>query len=97
VLAAGYGIFSGERVQWAKLRFSAQRARWVASEEWHPQQRSGFDPQGRYVLEVPYSQEPELLMDILKFGGEVEVLAPEELRARVAQSLEDAAAIYRDG
>lgn len=97
VLAAGYGIFSGERVKWAKLRFSAQRARWVASEEWHPQQRSSFDPQGRYLLEVPYSQEPELLMDILKFGGEVEVLAPPELRARVARSLQDAAAIYRGG
>jgi len=95
VLAAGYGIFSGEQVKWAKLRFSAQRARWVASEEWHPQQRSSFDAQGRYLLEVPYSQEPELLMDILKFGGEVEVLAPPDLRARVARSLQDAAAIYR--
>lgn len=97
VLAAGYGIFSGEQVKWAKLRFSAQRARWVASEEWHPQQRSSFDPEGRYLLELPYSQEPELVMDILKFGGEVEVLAPAELRARVARSLKDAAALYRDG
>jgi predicted DNA-binding transcriptional regulator YafY len=97
VLAAGYGIFSGERVQWAKLRFSAQRARWVASEEWHPQQRSGFDPQGRYVLEVPYSQEPELLMDILKFGPDVEVLEPETLRGKVAEALTAAARLYRNG
>src|SRR5262249_41664124 len=36
VLAAGYGIFSGREVQWAVLRFSPQRARWVATEEWHP-------------------------------------------------------------
>ncbi len=95
VLAAGYGIFSGERVRWARLRFSSQRARWVANEEWHPQQRSSFDPHGRYLLDLPYSQAPELLMDILKFGGEVEVLAPPELRAEVARSLRAAAAIYR--
>ena len=32
VLASGYGIFSGKKVQWAKLRFSAERARYVALE-----------------------------------------------------------------
>jgi predicted DNA-binding transcriptional regulator YafY len=95
VLAAGYGIFSGEEVRWAKLRFSAERARWVANEEWHPRQRSSIDSQGRYVLEVPYSQEPELLMDILKFGPDVEVLEPPELRQRVAASLAEAAGRYR--
>ncbi|HWQ37942.1 MAG TPA: WYL domain-containing protein [Burkholderiales bacterium] len=97
VLGAGYGIFSGEQVKWARLRFSAQRARWVANEEWHPCQRSSFDEQGRYLLEVPYSQAPELLMDVLRFGPDVEVLEPPELRAGVARMLEEAAARYRSG
>jgi predicted DNA-binding transcriptional regulator YafY len=97
VLGAGYGIFSGEQVKWARLRFSAQRARWVANEEWHPRQRSSFDEQGRYLLEVPYSQAPELLMDVLRFGPDVEVLEPPELRAGVARMLEEAAARYRSG
>ncbi|NIO39928.1 MAG: WYL domain-containing protein [Burkholderiales bacterium] len=96
LLGAGYGIFSGEKVQWAKLRFSAQRARWVAAEEWHPQQRSGFDEAGRYILELPYSQDPELMMDILKHGAEVEVLAPVELRRRVAEKLTAAAHQYHE-
>ena len=95
VLGAGYGIFSGEQVKWARLRFSARRARWVANEEWHPQQRASFDEQGRYLLELPYSEAPELLMDILKYGADVEVLAPPELRALAADSLRAAAAIYR--
>ncbi len=95
LLGAGYGIFSGEKVQWAKLRFSAQRARWVAAEEWHPQQRFSFDAEGRYILEVPYSQDPELMMDILKHGPEVEVLSPPELRERVAHQLSAAAHQYR--
>jgi predicted DNA-binding transcriptional regulator YafY len=96
LLGAGYGIFSGDKVQWAKLRFTAERARWVANEQWHPQQRSSFDDAGRYVLEVPYSQDPELLMDILKYGPDVEVLEPPALRERVAQQLESAAARYRE-
>lgn len=94
VLGAGYGIFSGERVKWARLRFTARRGRWVSSEEWHPQQRSHFDEQGRYLLEVPYSEAPELLMDILKFGADVEVIAPPELRERVIAALKEAASVY---
>jgi predicted DNA-binding transcriptional regulator YafY len=36
-----------------------------------------------YVLEVPYSSEAELLMDILKFGADVEVTSPSTLRESV--------------
>ncbi len=94
LLGAGYGIFSGDKVQWARLRFTEQRARWVAAEEWHPQQRASFDEAGRYVLEVPYSQDPELMMDILKHGPDVEVLEPPELRECVAAQLAAASERY---
>ena len=94
LLGAGYGIFSGEKVKWARLRFTEQRARWVAAEEWHPQQRASFDEAGCYVLEVPYSQDPELMMDILKHGPDVEVLEPPELRKRVAAQLAAASERY---
>lgn len=93
-LGQSYGIFSGEEVAWAKLRFSPVAARWVAAEAWHPRQRSTIEPDGRYVLEVPYSDDRELLRDILKFGADVEVLAPESLRARVKAALARAAAHY---
>jgi len=94
VLAAGYGIFSGRDVQWAELRFSPQRARWVAAEQWHPQQRSRTEADGSYVLELPYSDSRELIMDILKHGAQVEVIAPHDLRDQVAAALCSAAAIY---
>ena len=83
VLSSGYGIFSGKKVQWAKLRFAPARARYVSLEEWHPKQRAHWDPGGEYVLEVPYASEAELAMDIMKFGGDVEVLAPDSLRAEI--------------
>lgn len=89
ILSSAYGIFSGKPRATAKLRFSARRARWVATETWHPQQKSSFDEQGRYLLEIPYSDDRELAMDILKYGPDVEVLAPEGLRTKVAQELKD--------
>ncbi len=97
VLGAGYGIFSGKKVQWAKLKFTAQRARWVAYEQWHPRQKSKFQTDGSYLLEIPYSDDRELIMDILKHGPEVEVLAPQKLRARVVAQLEQAAGLYPAG
>ncbi|MFZ1547523.1 MAG: WYL domain-containing protein [Candidatus Nitrotoga sp.] len=91
----GYGIFSGTKVAWAKLRFTPQRARWVSTEQWHSEQKSGFDKEGYYCLEVPYSDDRELLMDILKHGTEVEVIAPVALRGSVRKLLESALAQYK--
>ncbi len=93
-LGAGYGIFSGRKVQWVKLRFSPERARWVACEQWHPRQKGRFDADGSYLLEIPYADDRELVMDVLKHGPEVQVLAPEKLRQRVAAQLRQAAASY---
>jgi len=94
-LGGGFGIFAGGDVTWAKLRFSPVAARWVAAESWHPKQRGRHEADGSYVLEVPYSDDRELLRDILKHGPDVEVLAPETLRTRVRNALEDAARRYQ--
>jgi predicted DNA-binding transcriptional regulator YafY len=85
-LGSGYGIFSGTEVAWASLRFTPERARWVAAEQWHPNQRSRTEPDGSYVLELPYSDSRELVMDILRQGAEVEVLAPASLRDEVKRT-----------
>ncbi len=82
-----YGIFNGEAKNTARLKFSPFRAQWVAKEIWHPQQRGRFEPDGAYILEVPYGNDTELIMDILKQGPEVEVLEPEVLRERVAAAI----------
>ena len=95
VLGSGYGIFSGEHVTWASLRFTPERARWVAAEQWHPLQRTRFDATGSFVLELPYSDPRELLMDILRHGADVEVLAPQELRCQVIEALEAMSRLYK--
>jgi len=95
VLGSGYGIFSGRSVCWGRLRFTPERARWVATEEWHPRQRGRFEPDGSYVLEIPYSDDRELVMDILRHGPEVEVLGPAPLRRAVRERLAATLERYR--
>ena len=90
----GYGIFSGSDVQWAKLRFTEERARWVSRELWHPLQRLTAQENGRLVMELPFTDLRELSMDILRQGRHVEVLGPPELRAQVAQELRETLGQY---
>ncbi len=94
--AAGYGIFAGAPQNTAILRFTPQRARWVGNEQWHPEQQGRFLDDGGYELQIPYSDPRELVMDILKYGPDVEVLGPDELRRHVAARLRAAAARYSD-
>jgi predicted DNA-binding transcriptional regulator YafY len=95
-LGSAYGVFAGQSTEMARLRFSPTRSRWVADEHWHPEQRGAIDSDGRYVLEIPYADERELVMDILKHGSDIEVLAPETLRQRVASTLRAALARYNN-
>lgn len=92
--ATGYGIFAGKAIHTAILRFTSERARWVADEQWHPQQQGKFLPDGRYELRIPYASETELVMDILKHGAAVEVIAPEALRQTILLNLRQAQEHY---
>jgi proteasome accessory factor C len=74
----------------AVLRFSRERARRVADERWHPQQGGQFLADGRYELRIPYRNHRELVMDILRHGPEIKVVAPDPLRAAVVGQLKDA-------
>jgi len=94
VLGSGYGIFAGDRVSWAVLRFTPERARWVASERWHPRQESRLLDDGSYELRVPYADDRELIMDILKYGSDCQVVEPAALQARVAEELRRALGNY---
>jgi predicted DNA-binding transcriptional regulator YafY len=93
-LGSAYGIFAGQPTAIAVLRFTAKRARWAAYETWHPQQQSRWLDDGRYELHLPYSDPRELIMDILKYGPDVEVAAPDDLRKAVKNLLGEAGRQY---
>ncbi len=95
VLGSGYGVFSGDQIAWAVLRFTQERARWVASERWHRNQKGEFLEDGSYELRVPYADDRELIMDIMKYGSDCVVIEPDALRQRVANEISASLKHYR--
>jgi predicted DNA-binding transcriptional regulator YafY len=91
---AGYGIYAGGTPNWAVLRFGAQAAQWASREEWHPQQQGQWLEDGSYEMRLPYVDETELVMDLLRQGNEVKVLEPPGLVQAVRARLAAAAAQY---
>lgn len=87
-LSEGYGIFSGKAVQWAKLRIGAIPARWVSKRIWHSKQKISFNNEGQLLLEIPFSDDRELMQDILAWLPDVEILEPESLRSKLKKILE---------
>lgn len=94
LLTSAYGIFAGEPAQTAVLRFTAEAARWVADEQWHPEQQSRILNDGSMELRIPYADPRELMQDILRFGPGVEVMEPPSLRDSVAECLRRALEQY---
>ncbi|GLT22074.1 DNA-binding transcriptional regulator [Zoogloea oryzae] len=84
---SGYGIFAGTATKQAQLKFTPERAQWVSKETWHHNQRSEHTEDGSYLLEIPYSNDQELIMDLLRHCPEVEVISPPELRKKLRAML----------
>jgi len=92
--SGSYGIFAGEAQHIAELEFTQNIAPWVSREQWHPEQSAEWSQSGHYRLKVPYHNPTELILDILRYGADVQVLGPESLRAAVKQRLADALKQY---
>lgn len=83
----GYGIFSGRAKHTARLRFMPEIAREIARQQWHPEQQGEW--QGKsYLLTLPYSDDRELIQDILRHSPHVYVEAPYKLRKKVQNKLQ---------
>lgn len=96
-LTASYGIFSGAPRAWATIRFSERTARWVADEHWHPQQQGRRLADGSYELRLPYSTSRELLMDVMRYGPDAQIIEPVALREEMKIMLQLALAQYTSG
>ncbi len=95
----GYGIYAGgpagKERRWATLRFDRTASLWAGRELWHPEQEGRWLDDGRYELRLPYMDETELVMDILRQGEQVEVVQPAALKRAVRLRLQAALALYR--
>ncbi|MDQ6959238.1 MAG: transcriptional regulator, partial [Mariprofundaceae bacterium] len=75
-LTTSFGIFSGKPKATAVLHFSEKAARWVQDEEWFPDVSGNWLDDGRYELRIPYNNPTELVMEICRYGADVEVIEP---------------------
>jgi len=94
LMRSSYGIFNGQPKNWAKIQFTEERARWVKTQEWHPDQRSILNKDGTYLLEFPYSDDRELVGDILRFGADVRVIEPKTLIDALKKQVSELSEIY---
>lgn len=91
----GYGVFAGHAKHQAKLRCLPAIAHDIAQQQWHSQQRGEWQGQD-YLLEIPYSDHRELILDILKYTPNIYVEAPLELRQQVEQRLKAGLERYKE-
>ena len=90
----GYGIYAGGTRRWATLRFSPQAAPWIAQEQWHDEQQGRRLADGSWELKLPYVDQTELVMDVLRQGEQVQVVEPAALRDAVRKRLTLALSAY---
>ncbi|MCL6518206.1 MAG: WYL domain-containing protein [Armatimonadetes bacterium] len=68
------------------LRFSPKITRWISGCRFHPHQKITKEPDGSILFEVTVAGVDEIKHWVLSFGDNVEVLAPQSLRASIAQT-----------
>ena len=89
-----FGIFRGKTTTKVCLRFAADIAPWIAEQIWHPAQKTHTEKDGRLCLTIPVADFREIKREILKYGGQVEVLSPAKLREEVIKEIKNMKDIY---
>ncbi|MHB1295324.1 MAG: helix-turn-helix transcriptional regulator [Anaerolineae bacterium] len=89
-----WGIMYGDEVEEVVLRFAPSASRRIKENLWHPSQCLEDLPDGGCVLRLTLSHPEEMVYWIRGWGPQVEVLAPEGIRERVAREAGDVVQLY---
>lgn len=83
-----YGMYRGEEIEWARIRFTGVAAKLVSKEIWHPEQVDKWLSDELYEIMVPYAKgSPEIVADILRYGPMAKVMEPVSLQEDVVKAL----------
>ncbi len=94
LLRHAWGIWYGEELIEVRLRFRSPASRRVRETVWHPLQEIVELPNDALEWRVHVAGTLELIPWIRGWGPDVEVLAPVDLRERIAEELRRAAMLY---
>lgn len=93
-LRDAFGIVAEESMK-VKIRFSSVVADSVRERIWHPSQKFEDTDEGGVELSFTAGGALEILSWVLSYGEHAEVIAPTELRQRVAATVAELAGLYR--
>jgi proteasome accessory factor B len=93
-LATAWGIMYGNELTEVVLRFTPAATPLIRERQWHPSQTLESTPEGGCVLRVKVTEPLEMQPWIRSWGAQVEVLAPQPLRERIAAELQQATQLY---
>jgi len=81
-----FGIFKGTVRFTATIALTGRAAETVREQHWHPDQQIEATTTG-ILLRLPVADDRELIMKVLQFGDEAEVIAPETLRNTIKEKI----------
>ena len=84
-----FGITRGEKPLRVRLLFESKLAVYLMEREWHPSQSFRQRPDGRVEMRMETSGRKELIRWVLSWMPDVQVLAPKNLKDRIAEKLRD--------
>ena len=93
LLSDSWGITRDNPID-LKIRFSASQARYIRERQWTANQRILLESDGSVTLVMTTSGRRDILSWILSFGGEAEVLEPEDLAAEVRREARRMVSLY---
>lgn len=89
-----FGIMSGSESIEVCLRFSPEIADWISEQVWHSDQEIYPNEDKSICLKFPVADLREIRREILKYGANVEVLSPLQLRDEIKSEIKKMRRIY---
>lgn len=89
-----FGLISSDARIEVCLKFSADIVPWVSEQIWHSEQKQDLRPDGSLCLTFTVANLWEVKREILKYGSQVEVLYPDELRKEIRDEIGKMTTIY---
>lgn len=89
-----FGIFQGEPRYQAEILFCSTAAELVGNQRWHKDQQVTRVEEG-LLMQLPVSDDREIVMKILQYGSMARVVSPPELKNRVEEEIAAMAEAYR--
>ena len=96
-LGDSFGVFNdGGKPQEIRIRFDSFAARLVRERQWHASQKIKELDDGDIELTLKLGNLPEIHRWVLSWGEHARVIAPKELRDRIAKTVEALSGLYKE-